>query len=94
MTPIYLMFADAAEALDVLTEEGAPRWPAPALQWVPVTVTHATGEVDEEGQEIFETVAGYHVNALWDGAAGISALTPYRSYPDTPSVIWAGLPEG
>lgn len=93
MTPIYLMFADEAEALEALTEAGAPRWPTAALQWVPVTVTRATGEVDEEGAALFETVAGYHVNALWDGEAEITDLTPYRTYPDTPSVIWAGISE-
>ncbi len=93
MTPIYLMFADEAEALEALMEDEAPRWPPAALQWAPVTVTRATGEVDAEGLEIFETVAGYHVNALWDGEAEIGALTPYRAYPDTPSVVWAGISE-
>ena len=100
MIPIYLMFADAAEALAALTKDEAPIWPpeAPiwppeALQWVPVPVTRATGEVDAEGLEIFETVAGYHVNALWDGVTEIYDLTPYRTYPETPSVVWAGISE-
>ena len=91
MIPIYLMFADADEALAALTKDDAPIWPASALQWVPVPVTRATGEVDAEGLEIFETVPGYHVNALWDGATEIYDLTPYRTYPETPSVVWAGI---
>ncbi len=76
-----------------MNDGDASRWPPAVLQWVPVTVTRATGELDDEGLEIFETVAGYHVNALWDGVTEISDLTPYRAYPDTPSVVWAGISE-
>ena len=91
MIPIYLRFSDEAEALAALTKEEVPIWPASALQWVPVPVTRATGEIDAEGLEIFETVEGYHVNALWDGVTEIYDLTPYRTYPETPSVVWAGF---
>ena len=93
MIPIYLMFANEAEALAALAKDDAPIWPASALQWVPVPVTRATGELDSEGQEIFETAPGYHVNALWDGVTEIYDLTPYRTYPETPSVVWAGISE-
>ena len=64
MIPIYLRFSDEAEALAALTQGESPRWQSAILQWVSVPVSRATGEVDAEGLEIFETVEGYHVNAL------------------------------
>lgn len=98
MIPIYLTFSDEAEALTALMvraedEEMAPRWPARALQWVPVPISRATGAMDADGAPVFEAVAGYHVNALWDGSTDIAALDPWRRFPATPSVHWAGLAE-
>jgi hypothetical protein len=94
MIPIYLRFSDEAEALAALTQDESPRWQSAILQWVSVPVSRATGEVDADGVAVFERVEGYHVNVLWDGVAEITSLMPYRAYPATPSVVWAGISEG
>lgn len=93
MTPIYLTFSDEDEALTALMvhagDEITPRWQAHELQWVSVQFSRPTGAVDADGAPIFAPVAGYHINALWDEVADIAALDSWRSYPDTPSVVWS-----
>ena len=52
-------------------------------------ITKLTGELDDQGQPITETLDGWHVNVLLMPDEDGSSLEPYTVYPLTPTRVWA-----
>lgn len=52
-------------------------------------ITKLTGELDDQGQPITQTLDGWHVNVFLMPDEDGSVLEPYTVYPSTPSRVWA-----
>lgn len=48
-----------------------------------------TGEMDDQGQPITQTLDGWHVNVFLMPDEDGSSLEAYTVYPSTPSRVWA-----
>lgn len=99
---IYLKFTDEAQAKSILyTEHPATldtdgititeAYSTPNFRNIDTIgqITKLTGELDDQGQPITETLDGWHVNVFLVPDEGGTALEAYRVYPSTPFRVWA-----
>lgn len=54
------------------------------------TISEPTGETDEEGNPLFEAVAGYHANLRRREPLPEGELSGLLVTPETPSCVWFG----
>lgn len=52
-------------------------------------ITKLTGEMDDQGQPITQTLDGWHVNVFLMSDEDGSSIEPYTVYPSTPTRVWA-----
>ena len=84
---ICLKFTDEAQAKSVLYAEDD----TPNFRNIDIIgqITKLTGELDDQGQPITQTLDGWHVNVFLMPDEDGTALEAYRVYPSTPSRVWA-----
>lgn len=82
---------------DVSTVEPSDSAPSPKVERTPNfrnidtigQITKLTGELDDQGRPITQTLDGWHVNVFIMPDEDGSALEAYTVYPSTPSRVWA-----
>ena len=91
MSPIYLKFPDEATALKVLRAIGWHDGKQPTYHALDIRGTLYTRAV-MVGKTVLvpaSAKSGYHVNALVESVP--KALVPYRVFPASPDVVFAGF---
>lgn len=85
MTDLSLCFASQAiyEALGLVNAPGRFDIDVIGLIW------KETGATDAQGLPVYAQISGYHVNIRCRDNRSLTALTPFRVYPATPSRLWA-----
>ena len=84
---VCLKFTDEAQAKSVLfAEDGTPSYRN--IDTIG-QITKLTGELDDQGQPITQTLDGWHVNVFLLPDENGSVLEAYTVYPSTPFRVWA-----
>lgn len=85
MIDLALCFASKAayNALGLVNEPGRFDIDVIGAMW------KETGATDAQGLPVYAPISGYHVNIRCRDNRSLTALTPFRVYPATPSRAWA-----